>query len=279
MSSRGRVVAEVAVVAGIVLLTAGMVLPAVNKVRDAAHRAACQNSVRQLMLALINYAEQNPAKQRSAFPAGTIDVPGIPPERRLSWCVEVIPYIEATDLHTRFDPTAPADAPRNRAAGDATLNLFVCRASPDVDGDRRATAPVLYYVGLAGVGPDAATLPAGDPRAGVFGYDRRTPLADITDGTANTVALIEVTANPGRWADGGPGTVRGLDPASAPHVGRHREFGGLHAVTRSPFGPSRTAAMVGMADGSVRVLPEGTATEVVEALATAAGKESLPAEW
>jgi hypothetical protein len=274
MSSRGRLIAEVAVIAGIVLLAAGLVLPAVMKVRDAGARSQCQNNVKQLSLALGNYESTY-----GYFPAGTVPNSTVPPERRLSWCLEIVPFIEKTNLHQAFDKTAPADVPRNRTAGDTVHTTFVCPASPDWDGRGRATAPVTYYVGTAGVGADAATLPAGDPRAGVFGYDRRTAVADITDGPANTIALLEITSNPGRWAAGGPGTVRGLDPADAPYVGRWRTFGGLHPAGRSPFGPTGYAAMVGMADGSVRTLPEETAAAVVEALATAAGKEAVPEEW
>jgi hypothetical protein len=251
------------------------------KVRDEARRKRCWNNLKQLGLALETNASVNSilrsGRDEPTFPAGTISHKGLPPERRLSWVVGIVPYLESSTVYSQFDLTAPADTPRNRAAGDNSFGFFICPASPDMD--RRSRAPVMYYVGMTGVGADAAELPSGDARAGMFGYDRRTAIADITDGTSSTIALIEVSDNPGRWSVGGPGTVRGLDPADAPYIGRFRPFGELHVAERSPFGPTRFAAPVLMADVSVRVLSERTAARIVEALATIAGKEEIPGDW
>jgi prepilin-type processing-associated H-X9-DG protein len=126
----------------------------------------------------------------------------------------------------------------------------------------------IHYVGIAGVGPDAPTLPIGHPRAGAFGYDRQVRLADLKDGGATTLLLVETTFQNGPWTAGGPATVRGLDPARQPYFGGH-QFGGAH--------PGGT--MVAFADGSVRFLPETMAPKVFEALATIAGGETLPAGW
>jgi len=113
----------------------------------------------------------------------------------------------------------------------------------------------------------------------VFGYDRRTCFAGVADGLSNTVALIEISRDPGRWAVGGPGTIRGLDAAEAPYVGPGRPFGELHVIERVPFGVGRCAAPVGMADGSVRLLNGRTPTAIVEALATVAGGDAVPVDW
>jgi hypothetical protein len=279
---RRRIV--VGVVVGMVLIVGALLLTSVCKVREAAARTICTNHQKQILLAMHDYAstfqEQRHGKTDAVFPAGTVALADVPPERRLSWCVQILPFIESSPLYSQFDPAAPVDSAKNRAAGDSILSLYVCSSSPDADRDRRATAPVLYYPGVAGDGPDAPMLPPGDPRAGIFGYDRRTAFSDITDGTSNTMALLEITDNAGRWAVGGPGTVRGLDPADAPYVGLGRPFGGLHAIEQNWYGAARrTAAVAGMADGSVRTLKEGTATAIIEALATIAGKEELPAAW
>ena len=49
-----------------------------------------------------------------------------------------------------------------------------------------------HYVGVAGVGEDAARLPAGDARAGMFGYGRQTRQQDLLRGEANTIAVLGV---------------------------------------------------------------------------------------
>ena len=126
-----------------------------------------------------------------------------------------------------------------------------------------------WYVGIAGVGADAPALPEGDPRCGVFGYERRTPPGGIKDGASNTLLLAETGLDNGPWTAGGTATVRGLLADRRPYVGRGCQFGGLH----------RGGVMVAMADGSVRFLRESIEPRVFEALSTVAGGETLPRVW
>ena len=67
-------------------------------------------------------------------------------------------------------------------------------------------------------------------------------MADIRDGTANTMMIAETGRVSGSWIQAGPATVRGLDPASQPYIGAGRQFGGQHGG----------GVLVAMADGSVR---------------------------
>jgi prepilin-type processing-associated H-X9-DG protein len=127
----------------------------------------------------------------------------------------------------------------------------------------------LSYIGVAGVGADAPTLPAKSPRAGVFGFDRATRYDNIIDGTSQTMMVVETTRNHGAWTAGGLSSVRGVDPPTQPYIGRNRPFGGYH-----PGG-----ANVLMADGSVRFLREKVAPGVFEAISTVAGGERLPPTW
>lgn len=115
-------------------------------------------------------------------------------------------------------------------------------------------------------------------RAGVFGYDR-TAFADITDGLSHTLLVLESARDNGPWAQGGPATVRGLDPDEAPYLGVGRPFGGTHFSERLVFHPRRSlGSNVALADGSVRFMHQDTAAEVLQALATIAGEEP-PADW
>ena len=103
----------------------------------------------------------------------------------------------------------------------------------------------------------------------MFGYDRVTTMADIKDGLANTMVIAETAKVTGSWLQGGPATVRGLDPAEKPYVGLNLQFGGLH----------RGGAWVAMADGSVRWVSDSISPTVFEALSTMAGGERLPNDW
>jgi prepilin-type processing-associated H-X9-DG protein len=128
---------------------------------------------------------------------------------------------------------------------------------------------VIHYVGVAGVGEDAALLPVGDLRAGVFGYDRKTRPEDIKDGFSRTLMVVETNRDNGPWTAGGRPTVRGLDPAQPPYLGRCGQFGSGHDRG------GKTNAL--FADGSVRylLLKGGMSAETFEALATIAGGDEV----
>lgn len=238
--------------------------------REARAQAECRNN-----LALIGLAVHNYLSGYDVFPPGTVANPALPPSRRLSWMVQIFNFIEqglglVVDLgeswdspanrtplfrHTSTDGDPP---PYTTSAADPALFRCPAHASP-----RAAGVCPSDYVGIAGLGTDAPTLPTADPRAGVFGYDRQTTVADIKDGTAYTMMIAETAASSGPWIAGGPATIRGLDPARRPYIGPGRQFGGLH----------HAGAMVAFADGSVRVLSPTIDEKVFEALSTIAGRE------
>jgi hypothetical protein len=261
------------------LMIVGMALSAalvaltllVQRSSEAAHREVCASNLRQIGLGLMQYSVSH-----DSFPAGTVVNDRLPPERRLSWLTVIINYIEYTGLLLEYSQPWDSDTnrfTRVRGKEDATtrpvgkLSFLTCPAAP---GSADEHMPGwTWYVGIAGVGQDAPTLPNGHPRAGVLGYDRRTRPRDITDGASNTLLVAETGIANGPWTAGGPATLRGLDPGRQPYVGRGRQFGGTH----------RGGVMVALGDGSVRFLHETINPKVFEALATVAGAEPLPAVW
>ena len=152
---------------------------------------------------------------------------------------------------------------------------------PDWGREASPDPPYLTaYLGVAGVGPDADTLPPGDRRAGVFGLDRRLALEDITDGTSNTLLVLESARDNGPWARGGAATLRGLDPAERPYLGAGRPFGGTHFAENSLFGRGKPVGCnAAMADGAVRFLQEAVSPQTLEALATVAGGDDPGVDW
>ncbi|MDY3560116.1 DUF1559 domain-containing protein [Gemmata sp. JC673] len=280
--SRRRVL--VAVAALCVLACAGLLFPAVQKVREAAARMTCQSHFKQLALALHMCADS----AGGSFPQGTRTDASLPPERRWSWYLAVLAQwsdLDEPGVVRRSDPTCGPGDPRNGAAVSARFRHLICPSSGeyvrDENGEHwKSPTPLTHYVGVAGVGADAAELPPEHPRAGVFGYDRRTSLKDgFPDGTSNTLLLIETANEPGHWAFGGRATVRAFEPRAAPYIGPGRPFGGLHNGGPVLTGERLHTCTAALADGSVRSLTRATAPEVLEALATAGGKEELPAAW
>jgi prepilin-type processing-associated H-X9-DG protein len=246
-----------------------------------AERERCRNSLSQLALALCGFQEV-----RGSFPPGTLAGCTLPPEQRVSWVPLILSWTDYfQSIHFLFESDRPWDSPENLlprieftspgepiqiipSAGPPKFPKGLrcpanhCQVGPGLPGP-------IHYVGIGGLGTDAPSLPAGHPRAGVFGYDRRTRMVDIRDGAATTMLLAETTSANGPWTAGGPSTVRGLDPARRPYLGPGRQFGETH----------RGGAMIAFADGSVRFLHDTIDPEVFEALSTIAGGEVLPGGW
>jgi prepilin-type processing-associated H-X9-DG protein len=197
----------------------------------------------------------------------------LPPEKRLSWQVALLPYLEQDDVYAKIDLEQAWDAARNEEGVRRVIKCFLCPT-----GNAPLDPGVTYYIGMAGVGPDAVTLPKDSPRAGVFGYDRTIALKDITDGTMNTILALESFIDNGGWAAGGRATVRSIDPDDQPYIGIDRQFGRLHAQ-RSWFGTMQTSANAAMADGSVRQIRHTINPRVFEALVTIAGGEQILDEY
>jgi prepilin-type N-terminal cleavage/methylation domain-containing protein/prepilin-type processing-associated H-X9-DG protein len=260
---RGFNLIELLVVLAIIGVLIALLLPATRRVRVAADRLQCQNHLKQLMIAMHSFVDagrptehpplsQPNAADRLEFPSGCVGS-GTTPEERLSWMVLLLPYLEQDAVYRKFD--LQAGYAKNLPAAQTGIKVFQCRTDATTD-------PLTHYVAMAGIGPDAAGRPAGADGIGFMGYDRRSSMAAIKDGTANTIALMETRSGLGPWARGGASTVRGFDPADVPPIGDGRPFGG-HA----------DGINVAMADGSIRFLRSTIDPTKLAAAITIAGGE------
>lgn len=235
-TSEGRLHGRRLAVAGMILGGLGCVAAVFGsfaivfvELRARSQRLECLNNLRQIGGAVLNYQSIN-----NAFPPGTVANAALAPDKRLSWLTTLPPFMEqqtkdartAQALYEELDSSLAWDVDGNEPVAHAAAPF--CRCPAHRLTDPTVALGVASYVGLAGVGRDAAELPRGNPFAGVFGYDRVVRAADLTAGLTQTLLATETCRDNGPWTAGGAPTIRGCDRAEAPYIGTGRPFGGMH---------------------------------------------------
>jgi len=182
---------ELLVVIAIIAVLIGLLLPAVQKVREAAARTKCTNNLKQIGTALHNFHSAH-----GAFPMGynsrslTTNDDGIGPG--WGWAAYLLPYLEQDALHRRIDFTRDIADPYHAPVRTTVLPGFLCPS--DAVGQPTFTAvpgcDVAFgnYVGLGGQF-EVSDNP--DVNTGVLLRNRTLRIADITDGTSSTMMVTE----------------------------------------------------------------------------------------
>ncbi|HKI16889.1 MAG TPA: DUF1559 domain-containing protein, partial [Isosphaeraceae bacterium] len=211
-----------------------LLLPAVQSGREAARRAQCINNLKQIALAMHNYHSANNAFPRAAI----IDEKGKP---LLSWRVAILPYIEQQELYNKFKLDEPWDSPHNKALLKEMPPTYLCPNRTKVEP---FTTTYKVFVG----------------KGALFEKDQDVGVADITDGTSNTLLVVEAKDSV-PWTK--PDDVS-FDPAAAASL-----FG---AGSPHPGGFNAS-----MADGSVRFIKNTVILNVFRSLITRNGGEVIGA--
>ena len=296
--NRGFTLIELLVVIAIIAILIGLLLPAVQKVREAAARAQSQNNLKQITLALHNcndtYGRLPPAD--GDFPSNSSNLwPNGQWQPAVQGTVQyfILPYIEQGNVYQQYNFSVTWSAAANDAGPNQNqFSQFLCPSAPSnrVASNNRGILDYPAINELTRPNPYALNgVPPSDPtNIGVLGTVSRR-LTDITDGTSSTLLLAEDAGRNscyemgqlkgslgenGAWANpAGSITVSGFNPATGTTPGPVA-VNGTNSQNVYSFHTGGANGL--LADGSVRFLKNSTTIDTLIALTTRAGGEIIP---
>jgi prepilin-type N-terminal cleavage/methylation domain-containing protein/prepilin-type processing-associated H-X9-DG protein len=297
---RGFTLVELLVVIALIAILVALLIPAVQAAREAARRVQCQNNLKQIGLAVLNYAGSHNESLPDAFRrrTGSSYVSSRPfafDPNAFSWRVTVLPYLEQQGLYDQLDLDQSSLGPENDSVVGQILPDYQCPSTP---GYPRSSHQCPYVDGVR-VGPTVGvtdylvslkvqTRPELQYASGAWdnlvwdepsAHYRRdiARLSKISDGLSNTILITEraglestcyyfsfMECDGSGWAQATSCEVKQL---LLEHPVNHS--------TLSIFGYHTGGANVAMCDGSVRFLPEDLERKTVWAMLTRAGGERI----
>jgi len=231
LASKGRLNSQMGSVAVVGILI-GLLLPAVQAAREAGRRAQSSNNMKQIILSMLN-----DESARGTFPPhANFDKQGKP---LLSWRVHMLPYLEQDALYKQFHLDEPWDSEHNKVLIPLMPRVYSNPSSISRPG-------MANYLAVCGKGL-------------MFDGEKGRKIAEITDGTSNTIAVVEADSDraviwtkPEDWQFDLQHPMAGLG---------HAHPGGFN---------------VALADGSVHFLSTNIDPKLFESMLTIAGGEVVP---
>jgi prepilin-type N-terminal cleavage/methylation domain-containing protein len=319
---RAMTLIELLVVIAIIGVLISLLLPAVQAARETVRRSSCQNNLRQMGLALQIYHES-----LGTYPAGYLrdklsgiapppaPVPPpspVPPIRRLDaappnlliessqpgwgWAALLLPYVEQQPLQSSIPFATPVESPDCADVRTVRLSLYTCPSdihtgvftvldennAPLADAATNSYAACFGAYGLINTDPDTGT--------GLFQRNSGRRMAEILDGTSQTIALGErgcilaqgpwagvLTGGTCRTIPGAPVYTAVVEKAPSMVLARagNRELNSPYSEPYDFFSPHIGVVQFVFADGSVQSLATSIDLEVLHALSTRDGNEPI----
>ncbi len=222
---------ELLVVIAIIAILIGLLLPAVQKVRESAARTKCTNNLKQIGLALHLYHDSN-----NQFPPGYVDGntdPSSTPDNDMGpgwgWAAYILPYLEQNAVFSQINFSQGVGVGANVQISQQQLTIYLCPSDPNPQNvpiyDSSFTNPIVTvahgnYLGCngwvecfanaggdylpssdGGAAMDGDTGPTGAAGNGLFYRNSKNNTANVTDGLSETIIVGErcSTHSPGTW--------------------------------------------------------------------------------
>lgn len=316
---RGFTLIELLVVIAIIAVLMALLLPAIQKIRESGNRTQCLNNLKQIGLGLHAYHDTKKYFPNNERPSPTSTV-------RIRWLTKMLPYVEQDQLWKRYDQATNWDSTANQPVTSQRVPIFLCPSSPNPDrkdgnpdkgwGSTPETVAVGDYGAFYGVYPNFVSAnPSVSLKAteGALTKSGKVSIADITDGTSNTVYAAESAGRPFLYQNGvkqgsdwktkgvnGGGWCRpasdfwliGTDVGGTAVGGPFTlnrnngwDHGGAYPLTigspplgtepgSAPFSFHTSVVNVLLADGSVRSVDDSITADVMAAYVTRANSDS-----
>lgn len=272
---------ELLVVIAIIGILIGMLLPAVQQVREAARRTNCLNNAVQLGLATHNYEFAH-----EHLPPGTINDTGPivnqAKGQHISFLVQLLGYLEQQGIAENFDQSLGTYAPENLAAREMSIPTFLCPSYAWNASLGDLDVGLNNYAGCH----HGSEVPIDKDNNGVLFLNSKVTFGEIKDGASNTVLIGEMLPKTGHlgWASGTRSTLRNTSELiSISNRGRNRrnaavvEDDGADSV--GGFGSQHSGgANVCLADGSARFVSEAIDSSVLSWIGNRADLEMM-GDW